>query len=65
MAAMVKAHGCNSLSDYIAGLVLLDHLTTKGTVDASELDVFPAWLLRGHLVTVEKGKVKAERKERG
>jgi Arc/MetJ-type ribon-helix-helix transcriptional regulator len=55
---MVKSHGCNSSSDYLAGLILLDFLRTKGLLDVSQIDILPAWLLRGHLVEVEKGKAK-------
>jgi hypothetical protein len=51
---MQKSHQAGSLSSYLAGLVALDALRTKGPLDIS---VVPAWLIVAYRLDVLKGKV--------
>ena len=51
---MQKSHQAGSLSGYLAGLVALDALHTKGPLDIS---VVPPWLIVAYRLDVLKGKV--------
>jgi hypothetical protein len=51
---MQKSHQAGSLSSYLAGLVALDALRTKGPLDIS---VVPPWLIVAYRLDVLKGKV--------
>ncbi len=51
---MQKSHQAGSLSSYLAGLVALDALRTKGPLDIS---VVPPWLIIAYRLDVTKGKV--------
>jgi hypothetical protein len=51
---MQKVHQAGSLSNYLAGLVALDALRTKGPLDIS---VVPSWLITAYQLDVTKGKV--------
>lgn len=51
---MQKSHQAGSLSSYLAGLVALDALRTKGPLD---IIVVPPWLIVAYKLDVIKGKV--------
>ena len=51
-----KQRNCNSVSDYITGLIIYDHLLVNKSLDTSKLNEFPMWLVNGNLVKMEAGK---------